>query len=102
MLLAAALAAACGAVHADAIDAGRAKAQSCTACHGALGLATLPDAPNLAGQSPIYLTAQLRAFRSGARKHEVMSVVARTLSDDDIDDLAAWFASIQVQATAPR
>jgi len=87
---------------ADAIDAGRAKAQACAVCHGALGLSTLPDAPNLAGQPASYLGAQLRAFRSGARRHEVMAVIAKPLTDDDIGLLAGWFASIRVEATAPR
>lgn len=102
---AAALAAAlfAGGVPAAAQDAaaGRAKAQACSVCHGPLGLATAPDAPNLAGQPAIYLAAQLRAYRSGARKHEVMAVMAKPLSDVDIQNLAAWFASIRVEATAP-
>jgi cytochrome c553 len=77
--------------------AGRAKAQLCAACHGPLGVAVAPDAPNLAGQSEIYLTAQLQAYRSGRRQHEVMGVIAKPLSDDDIRDLAAWFASLQIE-----
>jgi cytochrome c553 len=81
--------------------AGRAKAQSCVVCHGAMGLSTVPDAPHLAGQPAIYTAAQLRAYRSGARKHEVMVVMAKPLSDADIADLAAWYASIRVQASAP-
>jgi cytochrome c553 len=82
-------------------DAGRRKAQSCSVCHGALGLATAPDAPNRAGQSAVYLVAQLRAFRSGARRHEVMGVIAKPLSDADIDDLAAWFHAIRVEVKEP-
>ena len=70
-------------------------------CHGPLGLSTAPDAPNLAGQPAIYLAAQLRAYRSGERKHEVMAVMAKPLTDDDIRNLAAWFNSIRVEATAP-
>jgi cytochrome c553 len=61
----------------------------------------VPDAPHLAGQPAIYLAAQLRLYRSGERKHEVMAVMARNLSDDDIAHLAAWFASIRVEAKAP-
>jgi len=78
--------------------AGKAKSQACSVCHGATGISTLPDAPNLAGQPEIYLANQLRAFRSGERRHEVMSVVAKSLSDDDIADLAAWFSSIPIEA----
>ena len=81
--------------------AGKAKAAACAACHGPLGKATMPDAPNLAGQPAMYVAEQLKAYRSGARKHEVMSLMAKPLKDADIDDLAAWFASIQVQVQAP-
>ena len=81
--------------------AGRTKAVACAACHGPLGLSTQPDAPHLAGQPALYVAAQLRAYRSGARKHEVMTLMAKPLSDDDIQQLAAWFASIRVEASAP-
>lgn len=81
---------------------GRAKAQSCIPCHGPLGLSAAPDAPNLAGQPAIYVAAQLKAFRDGSRKHEVMGVIAKPLSDADIDALAGWFASLQVEVREPR
>jgi len=102
-LLAVAAALGGAAVPAGAQDAvaGRAKAQACTVCHGALGLSVTPDAPHLAGQPAIYVATQLRAYRSGARKHEVMAVMAKPLTDDDILNLAAWFNSIRVEATAP-
>ncbi|MDP1899772.1 MAG: c-type cytochrome [Rubrivivax sp.] len=96
---AAALCGAAGPAAAQDAGAGRAKAQACTVCHGAVGLSTAPDAPHLAGQPAIYLAAQLRAYRSGERKHEVMAVVAKPLSDDDIRNLAAWFNSIRIEAT---
>ena len=78
-----------------------AAAQMCGTCHGANGIATAPDAPNLAGQSAIYTGAQLKAYRSGLRKHEVMNVVAKPLSDADIDTLSAWYASIKIEVKAP-
>lgn len=81
--------------------AGRQKAQACAVCHGPLGVATAPETPNLAGEPEGYIVRQLRAFRSGERRHEVMGVIARPLSDADIDNLAAWFASIKVEAKAP-
>ena len=84
----------------DAV-AGRAKAQACAVCHGPLGISVTPDAPNLAGQPAIYVAAQLRAYRSGERRHEVMAVMARPLTDTDILNLAAWFASIRIDASAP-
>ena len=80
---------------------GRAKAQACAVCHGPLGIAAMPETPNIAGEPPGYLGRQLRAFRSGERRHEIMSVIAKSLSDADIADLAAWFASIRVEAQAP-
>ena len=83
-------------------EAGRNKAQTCAVCHGPLGLSVGPDIPNLAGQPEIYLAGQLRAYRSGSRRHEVMGVIAKPLGDDDIANLAAWFASIKVEAQAPR
>jgi cytochrome c553 len=84
------------------LDAGRAKAQACAVCHGQNGISGTPDAPHLAGQPVIYLKAQLRAYRSGARAHEVMTLMARPLSDDDITNLAAWYAAIRIEATLPR
>lgn len=79
------------------VAGGRIKANACAVCHGPMGLATLPDAPNLAGQPAMYLAAQLKAYRGGARQHEVMSLMAKPLSDTDIDDLAAWYASLKVR-----
>lgn len=83
-------------------EAGRRKAQACAVCHGQLGLATAPDAPNLAGQPVTYVVTQLRAYRSGARRHEVMAVIAKPLTDEDIADLASWFSAIQVEVKEPR
>ena len=97
-----ALSGAVGGARADDVAAGRAKAQPCAVCHGPLGLSAAPDAPHLAGQPAIYLARQLKAYRSGARSHEVMSVMARGLSDDDITELSAWFASLQVDVKPPR
>ncbi len=82
-------------------NTGKVKAQPCNLCHGALGLSSAPDAPNLAAQPAIYLGAQLRAFRSGERKHEVMNLMAKPLSDADIENLAEWYASIKVEARGP-
>jgi cytochrome c553 len=84
------------AVSADA-EAGRQKAQLCAACHGPMGLSTMPNTPNLAGQPEPYLAEQLKAYRSGKRVHEQMSLLAKPLSDADIANVSAWYASIQVQ-----
>jgi cytochrome c553 len=90
-----------GAANAAAQTAPPAKAAACTTCHGPLGLSTAPDAPHLAGQPEIYLTAQLRAYRSGARPHPVMNVIAKSLSDDDIAVLAAWYAGLKIEVKSP-
>ena len=85
-------------VHAQVgVAAGKAKAQACAVCHGPLGLSQVPNAPNLAGQPEIYLAEQLKAYRSGKRNHEVMSVIAKPLSDEDIDQLSAWYASLAIE-----
>ena len=81
---------------------GRAKVQACAACHGASGLSTMPDAPHLAGQPRIYLVQQMKAFRSGKRAHEVMNVVAKPLSDGDIEELAEWYSSVIVEVREKR
>ena|SRR5258706_8571914 len=78
------------------VKAGRAKALMCQACHGLDGLSKVPDAPNIAGQIEPYIVAQLQAYKSGARKNDAMSVVAPSLSDKDIEDLAAYFSAIEI------
>jgi cytochrome c553 len=99
---AAALAAlSCWAVASAQAPARPAALAQCTTCHGANGLSTLPNAPHLAGQPQIYLVEQLKAYRSGKRSHEVMGVIAKPLSDGDIDALAAWYAAIRIDVKAP-
>jgi cytochrome c553 len=78
-------------------EVGRQKAQLCAACHGPMGLAAMPNTPNLAGQPEQYLVEQLKAYRSGKRVHEQMSLLAKPLSDDDIANVSAWYSSLQVQ-----
>ena len=56
----------------------------------------------LAGNNAVYLARQLNAFKSGARKHEQMSIIAESLSDADIANLAAWFAAMKVTVTLPQ
>src|SRR6201989_3263921 len=82
--------------HAGDVKAGGAKAMMCQACHGLDGLSKVPDAPNIAGQIEPYLVMQLQAYKSGARKNDAMSVVAPSLSDKDIEDLAAYFSAIEI------
>ncbi len=80
---------------------GRRLARQCKTCHGIDGASTIPIAPHIGGESATYIARQLTRFRDGARVHEMMSVVASALSDADIRDLAAWYASIPVSASLP-
>jgi cytochrome c553 len=57
----------------------------------------MPMTPNLAGQPEGYLSDQLLAYRSGKRQHEIMSLIAKPLTDDEIANLAAWYGSLQVE-----
>ncbi len=84
------------------VPVGRTKARACAVCHGELGVGTVPNTPNLAGQPEVYLAEQLRAYRSGKRAHQIMSVIAKPLTDADIADLSAWFASIAIEAKLPK
>ena len=87
---------------ADDVTEGRAKAEvACSLCHGLHGVAALPNAPNLAGQQAIYLSEQLKNYRSGKRQSEVMNMIAKPLTDSEITHLAAWFSSIKVTVEAP-
>ena len=89
-----------GALAGDA-NAGRQKALQCQTCHGLDGIAKLPEAPNLAGQSEAYLIKALKDFRGGIRKNEMMSLVTASLKDADIADLAAYYAAIPVTVGTP-
>jgi cytochrome c553 len=92
-----------GAGAAADLQAGRQLAGSqCRTCHGIDGIAQIPVAPHLAGESEIYLQTQLKAFRSGKRENEMMTVVAKSLTDDDIANLAAWYSAIRISAEMPE
>jgi len=83
-------------------EKGRVKANDCAACHGPAGISTLPEAPHLAGQPEHYVAEQLKAYRSGKRVHDAMTLVAKGLTDQDIADLAAWYSTIAVRAEPPK
>src|SRR5439155_14383670 len=97
---AAALAAAlfvCPAAAAD-IEAGRQKAAACAECHGAEGNSANPAVPSLAGQPAQFVSGQLFFFREEYRKDPKMSPAAKALSNADMNDLAAYFASVKPAA----
>lgn len=72
-------------------------AATCSACHGADGNSTDPQFPKLAGQKASYLAAQLRDFRSGARKSDAMSAMSSNLTDSQIEELAEFFSRKTVE-----
>jgi len=72
---------------------GEQKSQPCQACHGKHGESSAPNFPKLAGQYASYLTQALHEYRDGTRKNAIMPAFASQLSDQDIEDLAAWFSS---------
>jgi cytochrome c553 len=91
-----------GAAHAADAAAGKTKAQMCAVCHGLDGIGKNPDVPNLAAESPIYVSNQLKAFKSGERQHPQMTIIAQGLSDEDIADLAAWYSSLKITVEMPE
>lgn len=92
-----------GAALADGDPAiGKTKAATCVPCHGEDGLGIAPNYPVLAGQYADYMAHVLRQYRSGERKNPIMLGIATPLSDADIDDLSAWFASLEGLETAAR
>jgi cytochrome c553 len=73
--------------------AGEAKSAICSSCHGATGISPSPMWPNLAGQKEAYLAKQIKAFRDGTRKDPMMAPMVAALSDNDIANLAAYYAA---------
>jgi cytochrome c553 len=75
------------------IEAGKEKSTACIACHGADGVSASPMFPTIAGQHADYMVYALQAYKSGARKNPIMQGTAAALSDEDIVNLAAYYAS---------
>ena len=99
-LILAALTTAAWSAQAIDIEAGKAKAQTCFACHGPGGNSTVATFPVLAGQTARYLYLQLKDYKEGARSNPVMSPMAANLSKEDMQDLAAYFADQKPAAIA--
>lgn len=78
-------------------EAGAELAQPCAACHGAEGNSANPEWPKIAGQNEKYLRASLKAYRDGIRQNPLMMGQVAGLSDEDIADLAAFFAEQERQ-----
>ena len=90
-----------GAALAQDAAAGRKVANVCRSCHGVDGITVVPIAPSIGGEPAAYLAEQLHAFKSGAREHEMMSVVAAGLDEQQIADVTAWYATQKVKAVPP-
>jgi len=82
-------------VFAGDAEAGKAKAVTCAACHGANGISAIPIYPNLAGQKEAYIAQQLRNFKSGERNNAIMKGMVMALSEADMDNLAAYYANMK-------
>ncbi len=80
-------------------EAGQAKAITCSACHGADGNSVNPQWPSIAGQHPAYIVQQLQAFKNGTRTEPLMLGQVMMLSDEDMRNLAAYYAG---KTTATR
>ncbi len=76
------------------IEAGKAKSAVCTICHGQNGIGMTPMYPNLAGQKAPYLEKQIKAFRDGIRQDPTMKPMVAPLSDEDIANIAAYYADL--------
>jgi len=87
------MAVASGAVAGGDPVAGKKKATLCIGCHGADGNSSNPDWPSLAGQGEGYLAKQINDFKSGARKDGTMNAMVGSLSDADVANVSAFFAS---------
>ncbi len=88
-----------GYVQAANIEAGRAISTACSACHGKTGLSNSEQFPNLAGQKQSYMIKTLQDYRSGARKNLTMQAIVGPLSDQNFEDLSAYFSSQTTVAT---
>ena len=79
------------------VEAGKVKSYTCTGCHGIPGYKNVYPTfhvPKIGGQNAAYLESALKAYRAGERDHSTMDLQAESLSDEDIADIAAYFASL--------
>ncbi len=82
--------------HADSVNTGKQKSISCVSCHGEHGNSTMPMFPKLAQQNAGYLVNQLKAFKDGTRKDPIMATIAMSLTDNDMVDIANYYADQKI------
>jgi len=86
-----------GASHAADPEAGKAKTVTCVACHGQTGISVAPIYPNIAGQPEQYLVSALQAYKTGDRTNPMMQPMVAALTDEDIENIAAYFSGQSCQ-----
>jgi cytochrome c553 len=74
---------------------GKDKSQLCQGCHGENGISPYPEIPKLAGQYAVYIAKQLRNYQAGTRTHQIMNGMATSVSEEDLADISAYFASLK-------
>lgn len=84
------------------VEAGKLKAAACFGCHGADGISIAPNFPNIRGQKDVYIAKQLKYFRFRERDDPTMAAMSQSLSDEDINNIAAFFYSLGSVAMAPK
>ena len=84
-------------------EAGRRKAEAvCSACHGKDGISAQPMVPSIGGQRNDYVVLALYQFRAGHRPSQIMGPIAKTLGDDDLGNLAAYYSALKPWAPSRR
>ncbi len=83
------------------LSKGKALSSQCSVCHGKNGIAKDPEAPNLAGLSAFYIEKTLVDYQKGLREDRRMSLIAKTLSMEDVKDLAAWYSAFELTVKEP-
>ena len=84
------------------IAAGRTVMVKCLACHGEDGVSRLPYVPNLAGQKESYLILSLKTYKAGERQNIKMAAIAKSMSDEDMANVAAYYAAIKIIVEVPK
>jgi len=80
---------------------GKALSSQCSVCHGKNGLAKDPESPNLAGLSSLYIEKTIVDYQKGLREDRRMSIIAKSLSMEDIKNLAAWYSAFELTVKEP-
>jgi len=87
--------------HGADLSKGKALSSQCSVCHGKNGIAKDPESPNLAGLSALYIEKTLVDYQKGLREDRRMSIIAKSLSMEDVKDLAAWYSAFEITVKEP-